>query len=116
LPAIAEWINEQLQGYAEQLQVRRAELDEVEGEAYFALTGGEFADNYLGRQNEEALKHAVAIDPKVKRIKHEVAVLSAWCTRLRATQDNLRMKLELVRSTEATRRSVFNEGSPPRQS
>jgi hypothetical protein len=107
LPSIAEWVNEQLQAFIETLQKRRNELDEAEAMAYFDLRKGRFADDYGGRETEDALKHAVVIDPQVRKLNEEIAVLSGWVSRLRGTQENLQMKLELVRSTEATRRKVF---------
>lgn len=107
LPAVNEWINEKLQAYVEMLHVTRAELEEAEAVAYFALRKGEFTDDYAGKPTEDALKRAVALDKEVKRLAREVAVLSAWCGRLRGVQESLGMKLDLVRSSEATRRKVF---------
>ena len=109
LPSIAEWVNEQLQGFGETLQTTRTELAEVESETFFSLKKGQYADDYGGKATVEALKHAINIDPRVRKLNREVATLQAWCYRLRGIQDNLKMKLELVRSTEATRRSIFND-------
>jgi len=111
LPAVNEWINEKLQGYVEMLHVTKAELEEAEAVAYFELRKGAFADDYGGKQTEDSLKRAVALDPEVKKLVRSVAVLSGWCTRLRGMQESLGMKLDLVRSSEATRRQVF--GSEP---
>ena len=111
LPAVNEWINEKLQAYVEMLHITRAELAEAEATAYFTLRKGAFADDYGGKQTEESLKHAVALDPEVKKLVRSEAVLSAWCGRLRGVQSSLSMKLDLVRSSEATRRKVFDETS-----
>ena len=108
LPSVAEWINEQLQAYTESYQIAKVSLAEAEAETYFRLKKGQYDDDYGGKATEDALKRAVDLDPKVGKLNRDVAVLYAWCNRLRGIQENLRMKLELVRSTEATRRAVFD--------
>ncbi len=107
LPAVHEWVNEKLQVYAEMLNTRKAELREAEAVAYFDLRKGAFDADYGGKQTEGALDKAVCLDKEVRALVREVAVLSGWCTRLRGIQEALGMKLDLVRSSEATRRQVF---------
>lgn len=111
LPAVNEWINEKLQGYIEMLYVAKKEVKEAEATAFFALRKGEFEDSYGGKPTIDAINQAVVLDPEVKKKSREVAVLAAWCNRLRGIQESLSMKLDLVRSSEATRRKIFEDTS-----
>ena len=111
LPSIMEWINECLHDFRETKGTYEAELEELEAKAYFDLVGGGpggFAENYDGKPTEAALKHAVALDPEVKKKKREFTVALGWCQRLMDMQNSFRAKLELTRSSESTRRTVFD--------
>lgn len=108
LPSIAEWVNEQLQSFTESLQIAKVDLAEAEAEIYFKLKKGQYDEDYGGKPTADALNHAININLRVRELNHTIAVLHAWCQRLRGIQENLRMKLDLVRSTEATRRAVFD--------
>jgi len=112
LPSVIEWINERHSALMEAKLVKKAEIDEAEATAYFALNGAgddNFEGNYAGKKTEASLAHAVAIDPAVKRAKREYANISAWTTRLAGLMNSLQSRLELLRSSEATRRKVFDE-------
>lgn len=113
LPAIIEWLNEQLQGLHESRLIAKAELAEAEAKVYFELTGtgdDNFEANYPGsKRTETAVGHAIAIDPSVKRLKRDLAVLTAWTSRLAGSMRSLQSRLDLLRSSEATRREVFSD-------
>jgi hypothetical protein len=113
LPSVIEWINERLQSYQEMKLIKKAEVSEAEARAYFELTGpseNNLESNYPGsKRTETALAHAIAIDPTVTEAKRELAVLTGWTGRLGGLMNSLQSRLDLLRSSEATRRSVFNE-------
>jgi hypothetical protein len=105
LPAIIEYLNEQRQMLREQLVIQKQDCKRLEAKAYFALKGGEFQDSYPTQKvSESAVGHAVTLDAAVIRGYDQLAVLVAAVERVTTTIITLGLKLELVRSTEATRR------------
>jgi len=114
LPAVIEWVNEQNQGYVERMHVLKGEVKEAEASAYLRLAGPDMEEGFEVRfpgvkRNSDALNHAVALDPEVRQKKIDLAHHVAWVERLRQLQVSLTAKLDMVRSTEATRRRVFSE-------
>ncbi len=115
LPAVMEWLNELRQSYIEDRERAKARLDEAEAAAYFALRSpgpDGFTANYVGKMTEDAMKMAVVLDPDVKKAKDALAAMTAMVSRLSGTIDALHAKVELIRSSEATRRSAFEESTP----
>jgi hypothetical protein len=107
LPAIAEWVNEQLQSITEQRLIKKQEIKEVEASAYFDLKRGAFAErDYSGTMTEGALQQALVLEGAVKQVHREHAVLVGWHKRLTNLQFSFQSKLDLIRSTEATRRRL----------
>ena len=112
LPPIMEWLGEQLHLMREDYYRVDQQLDEARAEAFLRLSsaaGWEDA-GYSGKMTVDAIKYAVVLDPDVKRLTATHGRLSAWCERLRGTQRNFTAKLELIRSSEATRRKVYEAG------
>jgi hypothetical protein len=109
LPPVIEWINEQLQGLSEDKYIKKQEIKAVEAEVYFNLLNGGYVEKYGGKVTDARLTHAVALDPKVKRAHEKYAVLLGWCQRLNGTLATFQCKLDLVRSSEATRRETFKK-------
>jgi len=108
LPPVVEWVNSQLQQLVEQKFVKKHEIKQAEAKAYFALKSHLFAERgYHGRPTEEAVRHAVTLEPDVQKVVNEYAILCGWVLRLQNLQLSLQTKLDLVRSSEATRRKVF---------
>jgi hypothetical protein len=113
LPAVMEWVNECLHDLREQYNFLKIEVDEVEAKSYFELTTPGprgLLENYntpSGKATAEALSLAVTLDKPVGEKKRELAKVAAWCQRLAGLQQSLQAKLDLVRSTESTRRAVF---------
>ena len=106
LPPVIEWINDNLQSYNEQRILKKQEVKEAEAQAYMDLRNGLFVERGYGKLTETALEHAVVLEEGVKKAHREFATLSAWCTRLENLMRALQMKMELTRSSEATRRLV----------
>ena len=110
LPSLIEWLNEQLQVFTEERNLAEHGIDVARAKAYFDLKGtgnGSFAENYPGKQTEEALKHALELEPTVAKAIEKHAVYHSWCLRITNTMRSLQARLELIRSTEATRRKAF---------
>ena len=109
LPSIMEWVSGNLQSLSEQKLLKNNEVKVSEAKAYFDLKNGGFIERgYQGRMTEEAIRHAVNLDEKVQKAVRELAILTAWVARLHNLQDTLQMKLDLIRSTEATKRKIFS--------
>jgi hypothetical protein len=106
LPAIIEWVNSQLQTISESKIVAKHEIKEEEARAYFRLRHADPGDR---RATETAIAHSVALDEDVMEAYRKFAVLSAWSQRLTNLLFSLQAKLDLVRSTEATRRKGMSE-------
>ena len=90
----------------EQRIAKKQEINEVEARAYMDLRGGLFEERGYGKLTEKALDHAVALEETVRKVHREFATLSSWCNRLEHLMSALQMKIELTRSSEATRRLV----------
>lgn len=105
LPALIEWINMLVQIYAEAKIVAKQEIKEVEAEAY-AEAQAEPTD---GKKTEASLGRAATLNPKVMAAHRRFARLSGWVSRLVNLQISLQSKLDLVRSTESTRRKVYTD-------
>lgn len=117
LPAVMEWLNELRQSYQEERDRVKLDLDVAEAKAYFDLKGtgdGSFLVNYQCKPTEEGMKMAVTLDAEVRRLREQLAGVTAVAARLTGTILSIQAKVELIRSSEATRRSAFNETTPSR--
>ena len=120
LPAAIEWVNAALQDYTEQKLIAKQAVEEIEATVYFELKNGDFeAKGYAGKSSEEAVKRAIQLDERVKKAHRKYAVLYGWVQRLWNVQTSLQARLDLVRSSEATRRrlaeDVTEETDQPRR-
>jgi hypothetical protein len=109
LPPVIEWVNVQLQSVIEDKLVKSQEIKEEEAKVYFDLRNGRFIEEYGGKMTEVALERAVILDKGVKERHREYAILVGWASRLQNLQNSLSTKLDLIRSSEATRRKVFSQ-------
>ena len=97
-------------GYHRSLSMQRVIVTEqdwkrVEAEKYFALKSGEFVSKGFGeKMTEEGLKRAVMMYPEVDAACAEYAKHKQNVEWLSSSIDALQAKLELVRSSEVTRR------------
>lgn len=108
LPNLIEWVNGQLQVLFEDKLNCEQQLKKAEAAAYFDLRGGTFMQVYGSKKapSEKALDHAVILDEEVQRCWTTLNSLTAWCRRLHNLQTSLQTKLDLIRSSEATRRRL----------
>lgn len=110
LPSVIEWLNWQTQVHIERKMTTKAALEREEAQVYFDLKGGGFERNGYGHKaTEESLKRAIDLDEKVIQLKEDLAIYTALVERLYRVQQSLQFKLELVRSSEATRRALVQQ-------
>lgn len=109
LPALIEWVNMLVQIYTEKKLVAKQEIKEVEARAYNRL---EADPNFTGKKTDTNLSRQIVLEDDVMKAHRRFAVLSGWCGRLINLQISLQSKLDLVRSTESTRRKVYTDDPP----
>lgn len=107
LPAVIEYVNERRQVMREDLYVQKQACKQAEAKAYFALKCGQFGTLYPTiKLSETAVEHAMQLDGGVIEATRIFAILQAHAERLTTTILALQLKLDMVRSTEATRRTL----------
>jgi phosphoglycolate phosphatase-like HAD superfamily hydrolase len=80
-------------------------VKEAEAKAYFALKNGEFISKGYGeKMTEAAVEHAVALDPAVIKAVEDLAIARKNYEWIQGQIEALQAKLDLVRSSETTRR------------
>jgi hypothetical protein len=107
LPAIIEWVNQQLQWVIEQKGVKKQELKTVRARAFVKLKNGEAQDKIAGKVSEKALEQLIELDDHVISVNEELSKVLGWSSRLSNLLYVLQAKLDLVRSTESTRRKLI---------
>lgn len=113
LPAILEWLNINLQIFDQQKGESKRAVAQAEARAYMALRGGAFAERgFTGKPTEEAIKHAIALDPDVIAAEKSLSEDVAWVNRIRQLIGNISLKIDLVRSSESTKRKIYNTTEP----
>ena len=111
IPNLICWLGE-LRGWAVQRFMNaESAWKKAEATAYFALkNGGEFQARGLGeRITEDALKHAVQLDPIVRECADSYADLRRKMIQVEETIDAFKLKIDLIRSNETTRRMVITD-------
>lgn len=108
LPSIIEWVNEQLQVAIEQKLMAKATLKQTEGSNYHFLREEEnFRQaGFQGKITDKALEYAIPLMESSTEANLNYARAAGWVSRLSNTLISLQAKLDLVRTTEATRRAM----------
>jgi hypothetical protein len=106
IPPWLGWFGYQKAKAAERIINHKYHLKEAEAKEYFALKGGEFVSKGFGeKMTETALERAVVLSPEVKQATKVYAQAEKDYEWLKHTIEALSAKLELIRSSEATRRA-----------
>lgn len=113
LPLVIEFINESLQRAAIAAADSKRDVQSLEAETYGDLRQ-QWNEKFSEKMTEKALEMAVAQDAELTKALHNYSVLKSYVTRLSNMQENLRGKLDMLRSVEATRRKLI-EDEPPDQ-
>lgn len=108
LPTVVEYINESIQRAMIYTADAKADVERIEAETYTRLRK-DWNTIYAEKMTEKALEMAIAMDQNLADAKHNFSVLKSYVSRLQNMQENLRMKLESMRSVEATRRKLMND-------
>jgi len=109
LPAIIEWINEKLQEMIESRELAKCELKRREAAAFFDFRKNGFDEDegLSGKPTDKAVEYAIELQESVKEANENLAVLEGWVSRLKNQLETFRVKFDLIRSTEATRRKDY---------
>ncbi len=112
VPIIMEYISAKLQELMEQKLIARQAIKEAESAAYFFLKRGGFEEKGYGEKlTEKALEMAIPLEESVSKAHTDFSVLNGWAMRLQGAQLNLQLKLDLLRSFEATRRKLIEDSN-----
>ena len=108
LPLVIEYINESLQRASIETANKKRDLEALEAETYIHMRK-EWVNLYAEKMTEKALEMAVMQDETLCKAFKEFSVLKSYVGRLANMQDNLRSKLDMLRSVEATRRRLVDD-------
>ena len=109
LPAIIEWVNIQLQSVTEQKMVLKQSLKTTRARSYVDLKNGGFSQHLTApgaKPTDQSVEYLIELDPGVEEVNRELAIITGWGSRLSNLLYVLQAKLDLVRSTESTRRQL----------
>lgn len=107
IPALIEWINSMQQSMYEDKLNFETELAETRAKAYFDLRKGNLTEEYGGKPTEKALLFAIDLNDEVQDLERKLNITKGWVRRLNNLQLSLQTKLDLIRSSEATRRRLI---------
>ena len=111
LPQYAEWVNEQLHTMHESRAATDNELRIAKAEAYFKFRARGLDHYGVSKVTEAAIEHAIELDSRVQELGSKMATLDGWCRRLARISETLIRQMDLIRSSEATRRKIFDQAS-----
>lgn len=112
LPAVIEYVNSQLQIMTEQRIIARQQVKKVEGDVWNSLNHGLWEElGYESKKTEENMKRAIARHESVVKAVADYAWYTGWCKRLGNVIISLQAKLDLVRTSESTRRAMLSASS-----
>lgn len=114
LPVVIEYINESLQRASIASMQSEWDTESLEAETYTRLRQ-EWSSTYAEKMTEKALEMAVASDKELQKARNNFAVLKSYVRRLANMQENLRSKLDALRSVEATRRRLIDDSPSDRE-
>jgi hypothetical protein len=110
IPSVIEWINSELQVAIEKKIITKQQLKKAEGAAFLDLRGALWERRgYAGKQTDSAIDAAVHLEKSVIEATETFAYWSGLVSRLVNTLLSLQAKLDLVRTSEATRRAMAEE-------
>lgn len=108
LPAAICWLGTQRGVQYQRVEACKRYVKEAEARAYFSLKGGQFeAQGYGTKPTEVAIKHAVSLDEDVQTASVTLEKAQRFLIVYTTQIDALRGKLEMTRTSEATRRRLI---------
>lgn len=109
IPVSLEWINDAHQRYLEEKTALKEEVKQAEAQAFVNFKSEGLGQFGISKVTDASLAHCIHLDEQVKKIHKKYAVIVGWVSRLEVLQENLRTKLEAIRTAEATRRKLIEE-------
>ncbi len=112
LPGAIAWLNWKRADASEQVDISERQFKEEEARQYFELRNGAFEErNYGGKMTDKAVALAVRLEQSVINKAREWEIWRAHLLRITGQIEALQAKLDLVRTSEATRRRLIT--TPP---
>lgn len=108
LPTVIEYINESLQRASIAAADAKIDVEKLEAETYTRLRQ-EWSTTYAEKMTEKALEMQINQDETLIQARHNFSVLKSYVSRLQNMQENLRLKLDSMRTVEATRRKLIQD-------
>lgn len=108
LPAALAWLGWQRAMHVEKKNHAEREMERVEATVFFELkaTGGWEGAGLPGKSTDASMRYAVRLDQRTDDTFNRWVEAEKWVNILSSQIDAVRAKLELVRTTEATRRRL----------
>lgn len=112
LPSAISWLNWKRADAVQEVALAERRMKEEEARQYFELRNGAFEERaYGGKMTDKAVQLAVRLEPKYIEAQEVHAGWQAHLARIYGQIDALQAKLDLVRTSEATRRRLVT--APP---
>ena len=111
IPHVICWLGELRSWAFKRVADSEGAWDKAKGAAYFALkSGGEFQSRGYGEKpSEDALKHAIQLDPVVRECASSYAEFKRRLIHVEETIECFKLKIDLIRSSETTRRITADD-------
>lgn len=108
IPALIEYINENLQVMIEGKIRAKADLERLRGKAYLDLKRGLWETRgYEGKPTDKGVEAAIEQEETVIEAHEQVAIFSGYVSRLHNLIAVLHAKLDITRTSESTRRALL---------
>ena len=112
-PALLEWINSQMQFYVENKIIAKQEIAQAEAACFVDMRNGGFERaGYAGKPTADAVDRVIQLDGGVIKAHTNYARYAGWVSKLSGLMNNIQIKLDLLRTSEATRRRMIEETRP----
>lgn len=108
LPCFLEEINDHIQRFSIWASDAKRDYEWLEGQKRMKLRQ-DWSTTYTDKMTETTVESVLAQDQELYDEWHRFTVLKSYVDRLRETMENLRLKLQAMRSSEATRRKTIDD-------
>jgi len=108
LPCVMEEINDHIQKFSITMHDAKKDAEWLAGEKLMKLRQ-DWGTLYADKMTETTVQSVLAQDQELYDAWHRYAVLKSYVVRLSETMENLRLKLQAMRSSEATRRKTIDD-------
>lgn len=108
LPCVLEEINDHIQKFSVATADAKRDAEWMAGGKRMKLRQ-DWSNLYADKMTESTLEAVLAQDQELYDAWHRHAVLKSYVVRLTETMENLRLKVQAMRSSEATRRKTIDD-------